>query len=87
MYVIEDPKRPAPEELRSKTLAEQLFMQDYLASTGILWRHFYDESGPRPPPVLHMWKTERVGQVHEVTSSNGYWLVIHFRLYLLVEVL
>lgn len=49
------------------------FMQDYQEKNGLEWRHYYGPNGPRPPPVLHMWPADYVGQVHSVVSQQGYW--------------
>lgn len=73
-YVIrDDPEHSAAYEHISRTAAEEAFMLEYLNRTGIHWRHNYDSKGPRPPPVLYMWPAEEVGQVHSVTSANGFW--------------
>ena len=40
---------------------------------GNLWRHYYGKDGPRPPPVLHMWAADKIGQKHQVESSEGFW--------------
>lgn len=37
------------------------------------WRHYFGPNGPRPRPVLNMWPAEKIGNIHEVNSSNGYW--------------
>lgn len=53
-------------------------MKEYRERTGIHWRHFFGELkaggiGPRPPPVMFMWPTEKIGDVHAVLSPHGYW--------------
>eukprot|EP01034_Spumella_vulgaris_P031088 gene31088-38420_t len=73
-YVIQDPAHPAPSQLRLQNDQEEAFMDEYLARTGLQWRHYYGPDGPRPPPVLHMWPADRVGDVHTVTSGEGQWL-------------
>jgi hypothetical protein len=73
LYVITDPDKPAPTELLERTTKEINFMAEYLNRTGIQWRHYYGPNGPRPPPSLHMWPASHVGQVHSVTSKEGYW--------------
>lgn len=73
LYVIEDPARPAPRELKERTAQEELFMADYLNRTGMLWRHYYGPNGPRAPPTLFMWPAKQVGEVHTVNSHHGFW--------------
>ena len=73
--MIEDPARPAPEELLQQSRDEAKFMEEYYQRTGILWRQYYDPvNGPRPPPVLYMWPADRIGDVHSVVSHQGQWL-------------
>jgi len=73
LYLVEDPAHPAPKELQDATYAEFNFMAEYLKQHGFHWRHYYGPSGPRPPPTLFMWPADRVGDVHSVTSHEGYW--------------
>jgi prolyl 4-hydroxylase len=73
LYLVKDPKHPADRLILEKTEREEKFMADYLNRTGRHWRHHYGLDGPRPPPVLHMWPAQEVGQVHRATSRNGYW--------------
>jgi hypothetical protein len=73
LYLVEDPKRPAPAKLRDASYREFDFMADYQNRTGIQWRHYYGPNGPRPPPGQFMWPASHVGQVHSVTSQEGYW--------------
>jgi len=73
LYLISDPKVPAPAELLAHTAREEEFMAQYLKRTGIQWRHFFGPNGPRAPPSLFMWPASHTGQVHTVTSSEGYW--------------
>ena len=54
-------------------LQEEAFLNEYANKTGIAWRHYYGPEGPRPPPILFMWPTKEVGDVHSLVSSNGYW--------------
>ena len=73
LYLIIDPKVAAPKDLLEHTAKETAFMAEYLNRTGIQWRHYYGPNGPRPPPSLFMWPASHVGQVHAVTSTEGYW--------------
>ena len=73
LYIISDPKFPAPKHLLDHTKKEQEFMAEYLERTGIQWRHYFGPNGPRPPPSLFMWPASQIGQVHSVTSTEGYW--------------
>ncbi len=59
-------------------LAEEAYQKQYLSEKGIQWRHFYGPDGPRPPPKLHMWPADRVGQIHKITSTHGFWFKILF---------
>eukprot|EP01038_Epipyxis_sp_PR26KG_P009004 gene9004-12146_t len=74
LYIIEDPKRPPPHDLKKRTQEEVEFMDAYFNRTGILWRHFYGLNGPRPKPTHFMWPANQVGEVHAVQSNNGFWL-------------
>lgn len=73
LYVIEDPQRPPPPALAQYTHEEIEFNEKYLKEKGFPWRHYYGPDGPRPPPVLFMWPAKSVGEVHSITTSNGYW--------------
>eukprot|EP00598_Pedospumella_elongata_P003827 CAMPEP_0184979112 /NCGR_PEP_ID=MMETSP1098-20130426/9466_1 /TAXON_ID=89044 /ORGANISM="Spumella elongata, Strain CCAP 955/1" /LENGTH=511 /DNA_ID=CAMNT_0027502379 /DNA_START=62 /DNA_END=1597 /DNA_ORIENTATION=- len=73
LYLVSDPKSPAPAELLAHTAREQEFMAQYLKRNGIQWRHYFGPNGPRPPPSLFMWPASHIGQVHTVTSTEGYW--------------
>ena len=72
-YTIEDPEVPGDKAVVEQTLQEEAFLREYTNKTGIAWRHYYGSDGPRPPPVLFMWPTKEVGDVHKLTSHNGYW--------------
>lgn len=53
-------------------------MAEYLNRTGIHWRHHFGYDGPRPPPILHMWPAQEIGQTHHVVSKNGHWYLLFF---------
>jgi len=72
-YVIQDPKKPPPASYLTHLRNEEKFMEEYLNRTGMLWRHYYGPTGPRAPPVLHMWPANEVGELHKVTSYEGLW--------------
>ena len=72
-YTIEDPEVPGDKTVVEQTMQEEAFLREYSNKTGIAWRHYYGPDGPRPPPVLFMWPTKEVGDVHKLTSHNGYW--------------
>eukprot|EP00596_Hydrurales_sp_CCMP1899_P002164 CAMPEP_0119036466 /NCGR_PEP_ID=MMETSP1177-20130426/4191_1 /TAXON_ID=2985 /ORGANISM="Ochromonas sp, Strain CCMP1899" /LENGTH=495 /DNA_ID=CAMNT_0006996387 /DNA_START=200 /DNA_END=1687 /DNA_ORIENTATION=- len=80
-YVIETVDEPPPQEYQEFRSKEIDFHEEYLNRTGILWRHYYGTegvgvngtAGPRPPPILHMWSAEEIGEVHHVTSDEGFW--------------
>ena len=73
-YIIrDDDAHTVSSELILQTEKEERFMKEYLDKNGIHWRHHYGKDGPRPPPSLHMWPTEEIGQTHKVESGNGYW--------------
>lgn len=75
LYLIEDEEHPPPRQLREQTDRELAFNLEYLQRTGLHWRHFVSPEGqPRPPPTLFMWPARAIGEVHSVTSSQGYWL-------------
>lgn len=75
LYLVrDDPQHTVSQEVISRTLAEEAFNERYYNRTGIQWRHHFDVNGPRAPPVLHMWPANEIGQVHEVTSNQGYWI-------------
>ena len=76
LYLLEDPEHPAPKSLQDASHVEFDFMAQYLQQHGYQWRHYYGPNGPRPPPSHFMWPAERVGDVHSVTSSEGYWYVL-----------
>lgn len=48
-------------------------LQNVYYFLGLLWRHYFGPKGPRPPPILHMWSASEVGQIHDVTSDQGFW--------------
>jgi hypothetical protein len=39
------------------------------------WRSYYGPNGPRPPPALHMWSAEAIGDTHKIISTEGFWYV------------
>ena len=73
LYVVRDVKNPAPAELEIMVLQQNAYDQEYFNRTGMHWRHHYGVDGPRPPPVLHMWSAEHIGQIHTVMSNRGFW--------------
>lgn len=73
LYVIDDSSRPPPEAMRKHQEAEEAYMAEYLARTGIQWRHYFGPEGPRGPPKLHMFDADEVGQVHSRTITEPYW--------------
>jgi hypothetical protein len=73
LYLVHDEKHPASQKVLERTARELSFTGEYYKRTGIHWRANYDESGPRPPPVLHMWPAQEIGQIHNVVSNNGFW--------------
>lgn len=73
LYVIEDPAQPAPKDIALYTRKEMEFNEKYFLEHGYPWRHYYGPDGPRPPPVLFMWPAKQIGDIHAVTSSQGYW--------------
>lgn len=73
LYFIYDPKNPAEQSFLDVSNREMDFSDEYFARNGVMWRHFYGQNGPRPPPSLYHWPASKVGQVHRVTSSEGYW--------------
>lgn len=73
MYAIDDPDFPVDKDIQATYAAELVYNQDYLDRTGIPWRHYYGPNGPRPPPVMFMWPANQIGDVHRVSSSQGYW--------------
>ena len=72
-YVITDPTSLPPRHMQEQADREREFTKLYFQQKGLHWRHFYGPQGARPPPVLHMWGAEEVGQVHRVTSKEGHW--------------
>ena len=73
LYPVRDISRPAPPEVLAKTNREESFASEYFARTGLKWRHYFGDDGPRPPPVLSMLPGDVVGQVHAVTTPQAYW--------------
>ena len=73
LYLVEDPTNPAPTHIRDAAYREIDYNREYLARTGIMWRHYYGPDGPRPPPSHFMWPATQVGQVHSVVSNEGFW--------------
>jgi hypothetical protein len=54
LYPVRDAKSPASQDVLDKSNREEAFGEEYFTRTGIKWRHFFNEAGPRPPPVLNM---------------------------------
>ena len=54
-YSIEDPEFPGTEEIVNHAKNEENYIREYFNRTGIPWRHYYGQDGPRPPPILYMW--------------------------------
>lgn len=75
VYPIFDESHPGDAQAIALVKEEEQFSEEYFRKTGIKWRHYYGPTGPRPPPVLPMWPAVEVGNIHGVTSPNGYWLV------------
>jgi hypothetical protein len=73
LYVINDDIHPAAQHIVDQTRREEKFMADYRNRTGIQWRHYYGLDGPRKPPESFMWPAHSIGDVHQVTSTAGYW--------------
>eukprot|EP00606_Chrysophyceae_sp_TOSAG23-5_P000953 GSChrysophyteH2.ASY1.ANO1.1426.1 assembled CDS len=72
-YVITDPTSLPPRHMQEQADREREFTKSYYQRNGLHWRHYYGPKGPRPPPVLHMWDAQELGQVHRITSTEGYW--------------
>jgi len=73
-YFVTDPKSVPPRHLQDHVDQEKAFTKSYRERTGLHWRHYYGPDGPRPPPKLHMWDAQAVGQVHRVMSTEGHWM-------------
>ena len=73
LYIIEDKENSPPSSIRNQAEKEIQFTSQYLAKTGIQWRHFFGNEGPRPPPSLYMWPADQIGVIHKVVSPEGYW--------------
>jgi hypothetical protein len=73
IYYIEDAEHPASPEVMHLAEKEKQFMAEYYNRTGIQWRHYFGQMGPRPPPKLYMWPAKEIGDVHRVISKEGYW--------------
>mmetsp|Transcript_18595 Transcript_18595/g.25684 ORF Transcript_18595/g.25684 Transcript_18595/m.25684 type:complete len:532 (+) Transcript_18595:25-1620(+) len=73
-YLVMDPERPPPNSYLVQQAKEDAFMAEYLNRTGIRWRHYFGPDGPRPPPSLHMWPANNIGEVHKVVSHEGKWI-------------
>jgi len=73
-YIVEDPRFPAPRDLRERTERELSFQAEYFNRTGIHWRHYYGPAGPRAPPTLFMWPADEIGEVHSLVSNEGKWV-------------
>lgn len=64
---------------------EEAFLAGYYKQHGTHWYQYYGPQlvgagrgsrgavGPRPAPALFMWPANLVGEVHSVTSGEGYW--------------
>lgn len=76
LYVVEDLSQPAPHELKERTDREVQFSKEYALTHGnIPWRHYFGPNGPRPPPIHFMWPAKQIGDVHSISSGQGYWYV------------
>ena len=73
LYIIYDPQNPAEQSFLDISNREIDFNDEYYKRNGMMWRHFYGTNGPRPPPSLYQKKKKKIGQVHRVTSTEGYW--------------
>ena len=73
LYVVRDVNNPAPADLEKMVLQQDAYDQEYFNRTGMHWRHHYGVEGPRPPPTLHMWPADSIGQIHTVVSKQGFW--------------
>ena len=77
LYVVRPSKEEdlalVPKQLLEIDKKQMLFNEEYFNKTGLLWRHYFDLNGPRPPPVLFMWPAAFIGQTHEVVSPEAYW--------------
>lgn len=73
LYLIEDPASPPAQHFLDHRDKEEAFMAEYEARTGRQWRHYFGPDGPRGPPIHHMHPAEYVGQVHNLTSTEGFW--------------
>lgn len=67
MYIL--PNENEQDPFYQKFLKEEQFMQDYKQRTGYPWLAHY----PRDPPILPMWSTDHIGQIHRVSSNQSYW--------------
>jgi len=74
LYIVKDNKNPPPIHILEHRQKEEVFLKEYLNKTAIPWRHYYGANGPRPGPIHHMWPANRIGDVHEVESSEGHWV-------------
>ena len=63
-YLFDDGSASNAEKQRWQE--ELAFDKEYLKQNGRHWVSFY----PRPPPVLHMWDADYIGQVHTITTRH-----------------
>eukprot|EP00981_Chlorochromonas_danica_P005623 scaffold1160_cov174-Ochromonas_danica.AAC.23 len=73
LYLIQDPAHPPAKHFLDHRDKEEAFMKEYEARTGRQWRHYFGPEGPRGPPIHFMWPAEHKGQIHNVTSTEGFW--------------
>jgi hypothetical protein len=73
LYLLEDKEYPASDELIELTKMELMYSNQYKNKTGLYWRSYFGENGPRPPSNLFMWPADEIGQVHQVISNHGFW--------------
>lgn len=68
----DDPSQ-IPSNIVDLDAKEAAFMDKYLKATGIQYRHYYGDDGPRQPPTLYMHPADYVGQRHLVESPETLW--------------
>jgi hypothetical protein len=50
---------------------ETIFSVSYKSKTGRNWNQYFNEAGPRPPPIYPIRPALQVGEKHDVVSEES----------------
>lgn len=74
LYLLTDNENNPPSKLSIDLLEKETkFSASYKRKTGRNWNQYFNENGPRPPPIYPIRPALQVGEKYAVVSEETFW--------------